>query len=514
MQVNSQINQLKMGTILSYVSIIIQNIVAMIYTPVMLRMLGQDEYGLYQLGNSMIAYLSLLSFGFGSSYVKFYYQYKVKNEEIEIKRLNSIFLLVFSILGILSLLAGGGMVVSANFIFGNSLTVTQIEKVRILMLVMVFTTALTFPNIIFDCYITAHEKYIFQRLLLILINLLNPILTLPLLFMGWNAMALGISNFILTVFRISLNIFYCRKRLNMRFLFHGMKLHVLKSVGIFSFYIFLNEVVNQINWNVDKMILGAVQGAGVVAVYSVGSQFNQYFMNMSVAVSNVFIPRVNRMVAERQNNYQISQLFIRIGRIQYIILSAVLSGYLLYGQFFIRKWAGKGYEEAYFVGAIIMVPCLIPLIQNIGIEIQRAENKHKFRSIAYFIIAILNLLISIPLAKKYGAIGAAAGTAFATIAGNIFLMNWYYEKRIGLDIKGFFKSMGRPTAALLVAIVEGGVVKMLIPVTSWAAFFIEGCVFLFVYFGGLCLFGFSSDERAQIKMIKKRWLTKNGKTNG
>lgn len=117
-----QINQLKMGTILSYISIIVQNLVAMIYTPVMLRLLGQEEYGLYQLGNSMIAYLSLLSFGFGSSYVRFYYQYKVKNEELEIKRLNSIFLLVFCALGVISLLAGGGMICSADVLFGSRLS--------------------------------------------------------------------------------------------------------------------------------------------------------------------------------------------------------------------------------------------------------------------------------------------------------------------------------------------------------------------------------------------------------
>lgn len=509
---NKQINQLKMGTILSYVSIIVQNLVAMIYTPVMLRLLGQEEYGLYQLGNSMIAYLSLLSFGFGSSYVRFYYRYKVKNEELEIRRLNSIFLLVFCTLGGVSLLVGGGMILSADNIFGNSLSSVQIQEVRALMLVLVFTTALTFPNIIFDCYITAHEKYIFQRMLLILVNLLNPILTLPLLFLGWNAMALVLTNLILTIFRVVLNIYYCIKKLNMRFLFQGMKLHVLKSVGIFSFYIFLNEVVNQINWNVDKMILGAVQGAGIVAVYSVGSQFNQYFLNMSSAVSNVFVPRINRMVAEEQDNSQISKLFIRIGRIQYIILSAVLAGYLLYGRFFIRKWAGAGYDEAYVVGAIIMIPCLIPLIQNIGIEIQRAENKHKFRSIAYFIIAILNLLISIPLAKKYGAIGAAAGTAFATIIGNIFLMNWYYEKRIGLDIKGFFLSMGKPTMALLLAVVEGVLIKWIFPITSWGSFFAEGGLFLLTYFGCLCLFGFTEEESIQIKRFKNRWL-KNGKVN-
>ena len=74
-------------------------------------------------------------------------------------------------------------------------------------------------------------------------------------------------------------------------------------------FIFLNEIASQINLNVDKIILGAVQGASVVAVYSVGSQFNQYFINMSTAVSNVFIPRVNRLVAEKKNNAVLDQLY-------------------------------------------------------------------------------------------------------------------------------------------------------------------------------------------------------------
>lgn len=75
-------------------------------------------------------------------------------------------------------------------------------------------------------------------------------------------------------------------------------------------FIFLNEIASQINLNVDKIILGAVQGATVVAIYSVGSQFNQYFMNMSTAVSNVFIPRVNRLVAENKDNSVLDTFYL------------------------------------------------------------------------------------------------------------------------------------------------------------------------------------------------------------
>lgn len=501
---HKKVNQLKMGTILSYMTIAIQNLIAIIYTPVMLRLLGQNEYGLYQLGYSTTSYLGLLSFGFGSSYVKFYFEYKVKNDEEGIRKLNSIFLLVFCGISVISGIAGGGLVASANLLFKNSLSVGDIEQVRILMIILVITMALTFPNVVFDCYITAHERYVFQRIMLIAVTVLNPFITLPLLLMGYRSTVLVVANLILSVFRTGMNIYYCIFKLHMKFQFHGMEPRVLKNVGTFSLYIFLNEIASQITWSVDKIILGAVQGASVVAIYSVGSQFNQYFINMSTAVSNVFIPRVNKMVAERKGNDALTALFIRIGRIQYMILAGVLGGYLLYGKFFIKKWAGEGYDAAYYVGALVMIPCIIPLIQNIGIEIQRAKNMHKFRSIVYFVIAFGNLLISIPLGKYYGAIGAAFGTTLATVVGNILLMNWYYQTKIGLDVKAFFKSMIRPSIALIIAYIEGLMVKRFFAVDSWLAFISQGAVFIGVYGILLYVWGFNQEERENVRSMFKR----------
>ena len=501
---HKNINQLKMGTLLSYVTIAIQNISASIYTPLMLHFLGQNEYGLYQLGSSTVSYLGLLSLGFGSSYVKFYYEYKVKNQEEEIRKLNGIFLLVFCGLAVLSCIVGGGMIISADALFQNSLTAADVQQVRILMVILIFSMAVTFPNIIFDCYITAHERYIFQRIMLITVTILIPVISLPLLYMGYRSTALVLVNLALSVFRFCMNIYYCIVKLWMKFQFRGMELNVLKKVGTFSMFIFLNEIASQINLNVDKIILGAVQGATVVAIYSVGSQFNQYFMNMSTAVSNVFIPRVNRLVAENKDNTVLDQLFIRIGRIQYMILSAVLVGYLLYGKFFISKWAGEGYESAYYVGALIMIPYIIPLIQNIGIEIQRAKNMHKFRSTIYFIIALANLGISVPLGKYFGATGAAFGTTLSTVIGNIIMMNWYYHKKVGLNIPLFFRNLVQPSIILAVAGVEGMVVKYFFAVDSWLDFLIQVVVFVSCYFVMLYFWGMNEKEKQDVQHMLKR----------
>ena len=160
---HKQVNQLKMGTILSYVSIGVQNLIAMIYTPVMLRLLGQSEYGLYQLGNSTVAYLGLLSFGFGSSYVRFFYQYKVKNQEEEIRKLNSIFLLVFCTLAAVCIVIGSGLIFSADVLFSKSLSFSEIVEIRWIMVVLVITTALTFPNIILTAILQLMKNIFFKE---------------------------------------------------------------------------------------------------------------------------------------------------------------------------------------------------------------------------------------------------------------------------------------------------------------------------------------------------------------
>ena len=100
------INQLKAGAILSYISMGLGYVVSIIYTPIMLRLLGQSEYGLYNLVASVVAYLGVLNFGFGSAYMRYYSRYKVKDDKEKIATLNGMFLIIFSVIGFIAVVAG------------------------------------------------------------------------------------------------------------------------------------------------------------------------------------------------------------------------------------------------------------------------------------------------------------------------------------------------------------------------------------------------------------------------
>ena len=76
-------NQLKFGVVLSYISRIVAVIVGLLYTPIMIRLLGQSEFGLYNIAASVIAYLGVLNLGFGSAYMRFYSRYKDKPDTLK-----------------------------------------------------------------------------------------------------------------------------------------------------------------------------------------------------------------------------------------------------------------------------------------------------------------------------------------------------------------------------------------------------------------------------------------------
>ena len=51
-----KVNQLRIGIILNYVNLGLGNLIPIFYTPIMLSLLGQSEYGLYKLASSFTSY--------------------------------------------------------------------------------------------------------------------------------------------------------------------------------------------------------------------------------------------------------------------------------------------------------------------------------------------------------------------------------------------------------------------------------------------------------------------------
>ena len=497
-------DQKKAGVLLSYGQTVLSTIISLVYTPVMLRLLGTSEYGTYTLVSGFISNLSLMSFGLGSAYVRYYSRAKVQEGEDGVAHINGMFMVIFLVISAMSLLVGGVLVANVQNIFGAKLTAHEIETARVLMALLVVNIAVSFPCSVFSSYITANERFLFQRIINMIRTVLNPIVMLPLLLIGLGSVALVVVTLVLSVVTDAFNIWYCARKLRMRLTFGRFDFALLREMGGFSFFIFLNMIIDQINWTVDTTLLGIISGTAATAIYGVGAQINSYYKTLSTSISGVFVPQINRIVAEGQGDDRLTSLFTRVGRIQFLLLMLVLTGFVFVGEPFIDAWGGGEYAGAYPIALMLMVPVTLPLIQNLGIEIQRAKNMHQFRSKVYFFMALGNVLVSIPLGMRYGGLGCAMGTAISLIIGNGFVMNWYYQTHIGLDMKYFFRSILSMVPAMVPPALLGLLAVRLHTFSGYSGVLTFAVPYTAVY--ALCVYrwAMNDEERGMVRGMLRR----------
>ena len=320
------------------------------------------------------------------------------------------------------------------------------------------------------------------------------------LMMGHKIIAISIVVLFITIISGILNYLYCYKKIGFRFEKTKIESNLIKEIMFFSLYVFINIIVDVLYSSTDSMILGVLKGTSAVTVYSFGIYFSTYFQQLSTAISGVFMPQLSYLYETKDFKTEMSNMFVKVGRIQSYIILLVLSGYVLFGMDFIKLWIGSEYNQAYVIGLIIMIPSLIPLTQNIGISVLRVMNLHKYRSYMYLTIAIINVLISIPLSIKFSGVGAAIGTMISTIIGQIIFMNIFYYK-IGVNIKLYWKNIIQSLTVTCVVMICSRCILAKIFIDNWCDLIIAIAIYVIVFLGAFYILILNCYEKDLIRKI-------------
>lgn len=500
------INQLKAGVVLNYVVILLNLAVGLLYTPYMLRMLGQSEYGLYSLVSSVISYLTVLDLGMGNAIIRYTAKYRAEGKYKEQYEMFGMFLVIYLIIGIVALIAGLGLYFNIDNIFGKTMTSVELEHARIMMLILVFNLVFTFPMSIFSSIITAYERFVFQKTVNIIRTILNTCIMVLLLSLGYKAIAMVILITIFNVITLVLNFIYCRYKLYIEIHWGHFKWEFVKEVAIYSFWILLSVLMDRIYWSTGQFVLGAVSGTIAVSIFAVAIQLESMYMMFSTAVVSVFLPKVTGLVIKENNYNEISNLFIRTGRIQSLIMSLILFGFIVFGQQFIVIWAGEDYYDAYYMSLMIFIALYIPVIQNIGVTILQARNQMKFRSLLYICMAIIALIAEFLLAKLWGGIGCAVAISVALLLGQGFIMNIYYKHRQHINIPLFWKQILKMNIfPLLISIIFFYITRRIWIIDNWTDLLYGIIIYIALYIPLCWFFSMNTYER---NLISKPILNK------
>lgn len=492
------LNQRKAGALLSYTLTGMNLIVGFIYIPLLIHFLGKEEYGLYQLMGSFLVYLTLFDFGLSTTVTRYYSKYIALQDEKGKENLLALSSVIYGIFTIILVTFGIILYFNLDNLFASSLTYTEIASAKKMFIIILITVAITLSTSVFSSVISSHERFVFLRVLSISQIILRPIVVLAIFTVEASAFIVVLVQALIIVLGVALKIYYSLKKLSIKIKLHYWDFPLLKEMFKFSFFIFITVIMDQIFWRADQIILGIIVGTAAVAVYSIGSQLVMYFMSLSTAMSGVFLPNITKKVTNNASTNELTSILVKIGRLQYIIIASVLVGFTLFGKEFLAIWLGDGYEQAYYITLIIMIPFVIDLIQNIGLTILQAKNMYSFRASVFFIMSLLNIGFSIPLAIYYGGIGAAVATGISYLIGNGIIMNIYYYKKVSLDIVKFWKEIGKLSVPVCLALISGVFINEISLDPPLLSFLLKLLIYLILYIVLIWIIGMNKYEKSLI----------------
>lgn len=501
-------DQKKLGVILSYFNTAINMLISVFFTPFLISTLGDAEYGLYRVIQSFAGQFAIMTFGMStlvSRNIVYFNELQKKKEKENF--LAMALIISFVLVGILLIIAGC-MYPFVDNIFANSFNSSEIVTAKKLFVLFILNVAVTILNDYFAGMLTGHEKFAISNGIKTLNRILRVVILIILLNVGCTSVSIIATDLLLMVAMLMFNMIFGLGKLKEKIRYYYLDKAMLKTTLLFSGAIFLQAIINQVNSNLDNFILGIMVDTKTVAMYSIALTVYTTYGGITTVVSGVFAPKATRMIVNGATAEDLTNLVSRTGRYQFMIAAAILAGFTLFGENFIKIWVGASYLPAYGIILILIIPMTIPLIESVTNSILDAKLKRMSRSIVLCVMALINIVTSVILIKIFGYIGAAYGTALSVIIGHCIIMNIYLKKEIGLMVIKMFRDIFKgllPSA--IVSMIISIPLSVFLPDTM-VMFVIKAVCFMIIYSCIVYKFGMNETEknlvRKTINRIKRR----------
>ncbi len=503
-------SEIKAGIVLKYVAIVLRLATTFFLTPFIISSLGVEEYGIFMLSHSIIAWLTISDLGLGATVYKYVTTYRAKGEIEKQAHFLGQSIILYCLIALITLFAGLFCFFNLEALFPK-LNASQLETLEILALLTLGNLILAIPMRPIGCIPSAYQKFVIPGFVGLCCSLLNTGLTISLLLLGFKAIALTILAVLMSILNLSWELYYTLSTLKTRVVFRKPDWSLYQELFKFSIWVFLIQIMDLLYWKAGSPILAHTCGAVAVSIYALGVSFPNYFMTASLAISNVLAPKLMSMVALDASKEELTKVMIQAGRLQTFILSIILLGFAFIGEDFLRLWVGKSFGEDVFtvwLGAImVIVPFAIHLTQNTGMAILQALNIHRGRAIILFYSSLVCVVLGYVLSIYLGPIGMFAGTSISLIFGQVIMDNLYYKNKAGLLIGSFFRHTYQPLllpVSLLVAV--GFFLSNFWQIEKWEDLLISAGAYSIVLIATMFILYLNKAERAMFIAPIKRLL--------
>lgn len=448
-------------------------------TPFVIEHIGKYGYGIWALLTSMLGYYGLLNLGITSAVSRYVALNLGQKDLVSLNTTFNTALLTFIVTGTLAVLAAS--------LVGDSLakafSVKDIDQFAVLVQIMAVAVAVSFPTSVLISIVIAHECYQVQSIIAIVSTLVKAGTTVYFLQSGYGLEGVAYSFLITAAFECVAYLLYVVIAFPwIRFRPLDSKFSMLKVMISFGLPTMIMSVAGLLRTKLDTIVIGAIMDMEKVAVYSVAALIISHIFSLANSGLGVITPRFARLIGAGKDP---KPLFSSGMFFASVIAAAACIGIFLFGNHFIQLWVGNTFNEGSMIMWILMACYATTIAQIPGYTLLMALNRHKVFAIITLCEGLANVILSITLAKYFGLLGVALGTAIPMLFIKLILQPYFVCKAADITFTHYLKPLLIPMFFGSTGVVAIFYFKLAdyVDQLSWIQFLVSGAITMIVFIG-------------------------------
>jgi O-antigen/teichoic acid export membrane protein len=512
MNKTSKTHKLVSGSFLRIIEFSANALIGILLMPFIIHSLGDEMYGLWIFIGSFLGYYGLMDFGLTSAVQRYVSQAIGQNDQKEESTIASTAFAIFAIIGIVVLLLSVLIALTAPLIIKN---ITEIQTFRMLLIILGLNMSLGFPLRVFTGILNAHLRFDLSTSIELVKLAVRTCLIVYFLKAGYGIISLGLITFFMDIFAYAAKYFVVKHSFSfIRLSCNNIDRKKIKSLFGYSVYTFISQVADQLRYNVDNLVIVTFVSLHQVTPYSIGARLVTYYKDLiTAATGSMLVSVFSQYHAANQHDLMINRFMFMTKITGY--LSFLVGGVLMmFGHSFILRWVGKQYGMSYTIMLLLLIPAIFTMTQAPSVQLLYGISKHKFFAIWNSIEGTANLILSVILAKKYGIVGVALGTAIPMVIVKLFVQPCYTCRIININIRTYYTTVFFPVIAkstILIFVEWLFLKKYIIP--DYCNLILLSLFFTLSFSAGIYFWGLSSEERNFFKPIATGLYNKMIKRN-
>jgi O-antigen/teichoic acid export membrane protein len=423
-----------------YANFVVSAGILLVMTPVLVRGLGKEDFGLWIVLSSLAPYATLLDLGLGSATTKYVAEYHGRDLELTSRTISTSFA-TLSLIAVAILAIG----VPFSFAFPTIFNVERDDHSTAIVAMLIFTVgaAASLPARTFEAVLMGIQRYDITNLSIVAVLVAQAVAWTLVLAAGGGivelaAVTVGLQIAGHVVRFVAVRRILASMRVSRGLFDRRLAGRLLRLSG----WIAVGEATTVVIHRIDPIVVAAVAGVPAAGVYAVGQRLALGVDGLIRPTLTGFFPHASRLFGY-EDPASLRTAMLAGTRLSLGVAGPVCLTVVLLAAPIVAAWVGEGFGSAGPVTVFLVLGMAIAALTRTGfLMLQGAGRQRTTAKISAF-EAIVNLGLSIAFGLTFGLVGVAAATFIATVVTRSFLITPYVCREFDVKITSFLSEIAR-----------------------------------------------------------------------